>query len=517
MTYNDTEQAKQRATLLHALKENKYCDVTFIIGINEHKKSFQANRLFLSLISPVFKAMLYGEMQESKQNAEIEINDIHPDAFEAVLNYAYCNDPKLSPSNIIGVYVIADKYQISSLLHICSKFVASNLNNDNFCTLCLKALKSNIFNPQMKQIMQTYFEINTEHCLNKNTFCVFTDAIVRLKISDFMQLCQRYLRTKDANTIGDIINSDGFTLIDLQTMRLILQTQPLNCEEELLWNSVVKWARHQSDNDNGIYLLKSIRDLIRFGRMKSKFFTTDVTPLNILTQQELISILMYFANPDKGCGSFNVKSRNDDHEVYLNIMYPDITGGIDKINVIHKSYSKQYTLRQVVEDIEGKTKCEKVEVHMWLQLKYIHMMYPINTTKVGLVTTENVQLEDMERWVEVPWDYIQTDLGSLNAQSIPVVIEKKANNIWPMAKGDDWRETLKIGDIIDARDSENHWYESMVRLVYPENSNNAGKCVIHYIGWLPKWDEIFNVDDTERLAKRHAHTNGPYIGRYQSV
>eukprot|EP01083_Nonionella_stella_P026648 73411_1 len=101
MAYDQTVQSKQCANLLNVLNRSEFTDVTFLVGNNEQKTSFKANRLFLASISPVFKAMMYGQMQESKPDAEIEINDIEPNAFESVLKFSYCNNPELTPDNII--------------------------------------------------------------------------------------------------------------------------------------------------------------------------------------------------------------------------------------------------------------------------------------------------------------------------------------------------------------------------------------------------------------------------------
>eukprot|EP01084_Bolivina_argentea_P130125 229740_1 len=135
MAYDQTVQANQRTNLLNVLNQSQFADVTFIVGNNEQKTSFKVNRLFLASISPVFKAMLYGAMKESQQNAEIEINDIKSNAFKSVLKYAYCNDPELTPDNIVDVRVISDKYQISSLSKLCDKYFSSCLNARNICLL----------------------------------------------------------------------------------------------------------------------------------------------------------------------------------------------------------------------------------------------------------------------------------------------------------------------------------------------------------------------------------------------
>merc|ERR1712228_704153 len=79
------------------------------------------------------------------------------------------------------------------------------------------------------------------------------------------------------------------------------------------------------------------------------------------------------------------------------------------------------------------------------------------------------------------------------------------NCIWPRTKGDDWRETMQTGDIVEAKDEQGEYYESLVRFVYPKDHKTmAGKCIIHYIGWNIKWDEPLDID-SDRICKRYTH------------
>merc|ERR1712113_1146399 len=112
------------------------------------------------------------------------------------------------------------------------------------------------------------------------------------------------------------------------------------------------------------------------------------------------------------------------------------------------------------------------------------MGYPIETKQVK-VTDENLKNEDNERWVEIPCDYWNTKcIDVFNESNGMIMIERKQNDgKWPRSKGEDWRDTLQTGDIIECKDRSNDWRESLVRCVVPNNSVNAGKCVIHYIGW----------------------------------
>ena len=110
---------------------------------------------------------------------------------------------------------------------------------------------------------------------------------------------------------------------------------------------------------------------------------------------------------------------------------------------------------------------------------------------------------------------MKTKLNDVFKEDSLIVIEKsqmddKGNRIWPRRKGNNWRETIQIGDIIDAKDEQDKWYETLVRYVYPKGHEHEGKMIVHFIGWNLKWDEILLIEDDERVAKRHTHTRGPH-------
>eukprot|EP01084_Bolivina_argentea_P205259 350686_1 len=67
-----------------------------------------------------------------------------------------------------------------------------------------------------------------------------------------------------------------------------------------------------------------------------------------------------------------------------------------------------------------------------------------------------------------------------------------------------WTEYLEIGDIIDAKDEQDKWYESVIR--YIENGENKKLLYIHYIGWSGKWDEIIDAYNYKRISKRNTKT-----------
>eukprot|EP01084_Bolivina_argentea_P312814 541605_1 len=187
-------------------------------------------------------------------------------------------------------------------------------------------------------------------------------------------------------------------------------------------------------------------------------------------------------------------------------------------------------------------------IHFWLKFGQIKSIYPLN--KRVTVTEDDLKNENIERWVEVPDDYLeklslntifkennikQNDKGSellifgyikfecnnilpmeLTKEILKyyrinciIVVEKKQKkynniNIWPRAKGNEWRSNLQVGDIVDIQDSQDKWYEGLIRAIYP----STNEFVFHLIGWNIQWAEKLSLD-TKRMDKRHTHTDRP--------
>merc|ERR1719229_252354 len=63
-----------------------------------------------------------------------------------------------------------------------------------------------------------------------------------------------------------------------------------------------------------------------------------------------------------------------------------------------------------------------------------------------------------------------------------------------------WIRDLKVGDIVDARDSSKEWYEAVIR--YIEDTKGSRRLHLHYIGWHHKYDEVISADNVTRIARR---------------
>lgn len=80
--------------------------------------------------SPVFRAMLENEMEESRSGT-IKISDVSYDALCAFINYLYTAEACLDEQMACDLLILAEKYQVKHLKTYCEKFLVSKLNWDN--------------------------------------------------------------------------------------------------------------------------------------------------------------------------------------------------------------------------------------------------------------------------------------------------------------------------------------------------------------------------------------------------
>ncbi|XP_030545149.1 BTB/POZ domain-containing protein At4g08455-like [Rhodamnia argentea] len=89
-----------------------------------------AHKAILANRSPVFKAMLENEMEESRSGT-IKISDVSYDALRAFVNYFYSAEACVDEQMACELLVLAEKYQVKHLKAYCEKFLVSKLNWDN--------------------------------------------------------------------------------------------------------------------------------------------------------------------------------------------------------------------------------------------------------------------------------------------------------------------------------------------------------------------------------------------------
>ena len=87
--------------LTKLLTSGKHSDVTFIItGDWEADHRIPAHRVILASQSEYFDRLLFGEMREAHAGAEIPLPDTPLEAFQLLLQYAYCGSLEMKTAQL---------------------------------------------------------------------------------------------------------------------------------------------------------------------------------------------------------------------------------------------------------------------------------------------------------------------------------------------------------------------------------------------------------------------------------
>jgi len=131
-------------------------DVCFIIDGQEIK----AHKLILAARSPVFAAMFLSNMME-KILERIEIPEIDPDVFNALLRYIYTAQVQVTEDNAEPLLAAADKYLLPSLKFKCEQFIIKHVTAENCVEMLVLADLHNAMNLK-KMTEKLFYSRHTE-------------------------------------------------------------------------------------------------------------------------------------------------------------------------------------------------------------------------------------------------------------------------------------------------------------------------------------------------------------------
>ena len=185
-----------------------FSDVKFVVrGESETKQVIPAHKFVLSISSPVFEAMFYGELAETADS--IELPDCDYDSLLELFRYMYSDEVILSGSNVMGVLYLAKKYMVPSLADKCMEFLEDNVDPSN----------------------------------------VFSVLSFGQKYED-ERLLSRCWEVIDKET-GELVKSDGFATIERSLLETIVTRDSLTIEEIDLFEAVDLWATKECERQIG--------------------------------------------------------------------------------------------------------------------------------------------------------------------------------------------------------------------------------------------------------------------------
>ena len=251
---------RERAKFM--FNNDRLSDVKFVAtknnGESESKQVIPAHKFILAIGSPVFEAMFYGELAETKDT--IELPDCDYESLLELFRYMYSDEVNLSGSNVMGVLYLAKKYIVPLLADKCAKYLQENLDPSN----------------------------------------VFTILPFAQKYED-KSLEDRCWVVIDEGT-DEAVTSDGFEKIERSLLEAIVTRDTLSIKEVTLFQAADRWATKQCEKQGleadgqlkrrilGEEIIKSIR----FPIMSAKEFADVVLDTNILHSNEIALLFKFF-------------------------------------------------------------------------------------------------------------------------------------------------------------------------------------------------------------------------------
>ena len=247
----------------HMFNNHLFSDVKFVVrgwpnGESESKQVIHAHKFVLSISSPVFEVMFYGELEETGDT--IELPDCEYDSLLELFRYMYSDEVNLSGGNVMGVLYLAKKYMVPSLADKCAEYLQNNLDPSNVFGILPQA---QIY--EEKKLIDQCWEVIEE-------------------------------QTEEA------VKTDAFATIERSLLEAVVERDILNIQEIELFKAVNLWATKRCEeqglstdgSEKRRILGERIVKGIRFPIMKQHEFADVVLDCKILTPDEAFRVVKFF-------------------------------------------------------------------------------------------------------------------------------------------------------------------------------------------------------------------------------
>ena len=237
-------------------------DVRFIVPASncesESQKMIPAHKFVLAISSPVFYAMFFGEMAETKSS--VELPDCEYESLLELFRYLYTDVVNLTGSNVMHVLYLAKKYMLPSLADKCSAYLQENLEASNVFSIL----------PHAKKFDDQDLENRCWEVIEKHT--------------------------------EEAVTSDEFFTLERSLVESVVKKKVLKVKEAELFKAVDQWAtkeiERQGLSPDGETKRKIIGEellnAMRFPLMSQKEFLAVVPDSNILTTKEIVDLMKHY-------------------------------------------------------------------------------------------------------------------------------------------------------------------------------------------------------------------------------
>ena len=238
-------------------------DVKIIVPVSSDKSEIEskvipAHKFVLAISSPVFYAMFYGQMADTRDS--IELPDCEYESLLEFLRFLYSDEVQLTGSNVMRVLYLAKKHLVPSLAKKCVEFLRDNLGPSNVFSILPHAEK-------------------------------FEDK-------ELENRCWEVIELQTAKAV----TSDDFVTVEGSLLKSVVKRDRLNIKEVELFKAVDHWAKIKCEEEGlvpdghvkrriiGEETLKEIR----FPLMSQMEFASFVIDSSILNTQEICDMVKHY-------------------------------------------------------------------------------------------------------------------------------------------------------------------------------------------------------------------------------
>lgn len=216
--------------------EDKFTDVVLIAG----NKKIRAHKIVICSLCDYFSAMFAGELAETHQDV-VTLNNIEPDALEALINYAYTSEIEIRVDNVESLLASSSILQIKDIRDACCEFMKSQLHPSN--------------------------------CLGIRAFA---DAH---SCEELFVIADRY--TQDH--FLDVCKNQEFFLLNAEQLCEILVGEDMNVvSEEQIFSCVMSWVNH--DFDARKPAIADVLKNVRLPLLSPKFLVDEVATSPVIAE-----------------------------------------------------------------------------------------------------------------------------------------------------------------------------------------------------------------------------------------
>ena len=247
---SDTEWCSK--TFGELLDDSSTHDVTFKTSDGG---SVSGHRAIVAAGSPVFHAMLYGNMKESNEK-EIELPSVDTGTFSDLLRFLYTGRIKVNPECFENTLDAARFFNISSVEAKVADFIAKSLDNKKFYSIINIAVNKK-------------FDHLLEHCLT------------------FMH----------ANA-NELVHSSNFSSLPPDVVLKVCQSSDLDIKEIDLFLALVEWHSHKK-SEVSEDVIESIFQEVRYPLISRDDLYDKVRPTKMADSNLYTAALEYHLFPKK--------------------------------------------------------------------------------------------------------------------------------------------------------------------------------------------------------------------------